>query len=182
MLWGTMVLLEILSQHQSESYQILSILITKSQWNALVDVLFSNTFKLGLSACWISLLIWAESKHWLSFLAILKEIVLLVLLFLFVRYTSLLLAFGVYFSLWHAIQSIQKEIKEIRKINPYYNLKKFVIHAIPFSLISFIGIGFLLAVFYQLSISPYLIFFIIISILTLPHMLILQKIYHKNIS
>ncbi|MEM9984167.1 MAG: Brp/Blh family beta-carotene 15,15'-dioxygenase, partial [Bacteroidota bacterium] len=60
-----------------------------------------------------------------------------------------------------------------------FDWKDFFRAALPFSLISFAGIGLLLGAAFWMGelISPYLLFFMAISVLTLPHMVFMQGFY-----
>ena len=85
----------------------------------------------------------------------------------------------IYFALWHSLSSINWEIKVFRLEQAQFSWRDFVKHAWPFSLISFVGIAILLAAgsFLSTLISPFLLFFIAISVLTLPHMVYMQQFY-----
>jgi Brp/Blh family beta-carotene 15,15'-monooxygenase len=91
----------------------------------------------------------------------------------------LLIAFAIYFGLWHSLKAIQAELRhfssEQRSLGWFYR------QAWPFSLLSFVGIGILILVASQLEayISPYMLFFIAISVLTMPHMYYMQKLYQR---
>jgi len=91
----------------------------------------------------------------------------------------LLIAFAIYFGLWHSLKAIQAELRHFRK--EQQSLVWFYRQAWPFSLLSFVGIGILILAAGQLEayISPYMLFFIAISVLTMPHMYYMQKLYQR---
>ena len=91
----------------------------------------------------------------------------------------LLIAFSIYFGLWHSLKAIQAELRHFGKSQQ--SLGWFYRQAWPFSLLSFVGIGILILAASQLEayISPYMLFFIAISVLTMPHMYYMQKLYQR---
>lgn len=92
---------------------------------------------------------------------------------------SLLVSFAVYFGLWHACQSIEGELASLRTS---FRLWDWMKAAWPFSLISFAGLGLLLLSlpWWGGHISPLLVFFVLISVLTLPHMQLMERLYRRN--
>lgn len=91
----------------------------------------------------------------------------------------LLIAFAIYFGLWHSLKAIQAELRHFDE--EQQSLVWFYRQAWPFSLLSFVGIGILILAASQLEayISPYMLFFIAISVLTMPHMYYMQKLYQR---
>jgi len=91
----------------------------------------------------------------------------------------LLIAFAIYFGLWHSLKAIQAELRHFDEAQQ--SLGWFYRQAWPFSLLSFIGIGILILAASQLEayISPYMLFFIAISVLTMPHMYYMQRLYQR---
>jgi Brp/Blh family beta-carotene 15,15'-monooxygenase len=88
----------------------------------------------------------------------------------------LLVGFAIYFGFWHALPSIGAEYEYIKGYLESNKLKKFLIQLLPFSVMSFIGIGIILSIFVsradfgQLT----LLFFVLISLISAPH------IWHMN--
>lgn len=91
----------------------------------------------------------------------------------------LLIAFAIYFGLWHSLKAMQAELRHFKR--EQRSLAWFYRQAWPFSLLSFVGIGILILAASQLEayISPYMLFFIAISVLTMPHMYYMQKLYQR---
>jgi uncharacterized membrane protein YesL len=94
-------------------------------------------------------------------------------------------SFAIYFALWHSLQTIEQEIKVFdihfkKHSERKYSWKNYVKDAFPFSLISFLGIGMILIglSFFEFDTSNLLfVFFVLISILTAPHALLIENIY-----
>lgn len=102
-----------------------------------------------------------------------------VLLLLFFT-NSLLLGFTVYFVLWHSLTSIKDQLRFFqRRLSPllrrqlYGEISMTVVGAFTFCLILWFGPG------PEAALQPYIIggVFIFISLLTLPHMLLVEQLY-----
>ena len=181
--WGNVLLLSILGFNAEETLSILS----KTPFFELIQfVLIHFTYFLGVSLAIVSLLLLSlVLKSKVSFLKVLQEIVLLVLLLFLCWSTSLLWSFAIYFALWHSLQTIEQEIKVFnihseKHFNKKYSWKNYIKDALPFSLISFLGIGMILIGLYFFEFNtPNLlfVFFVLISILTAPHAWLIENIY-----
>ncbi len=175
--WGLAVLTAIIGLHPAESGEVLAALLPGEQWRALTHWWIPLLAGSGLVAMLLLTLAWRQGR--LRTRAYALEWLNASVLLLVCTQTSLLVSFAVYFGLWHSPASILAELQILREENPAYALRDFVRAALPFSLISFAGIGLLLGAGYYLAgyISPYLLFFMAISVLTLPHMIFMQGFY-----
>lgn len=96
-------------------------------------------------------------------------------------WTPLPVAFAVYFAGWHALKAIQAEgatlFQEVAR--PW---RTWIKAALPFSALSLVGIGGMVALtmYGLLPAHPALVFFVAISVLTLPHMIFMHKMYLQN--
>ncbi|GAB4395261.1 MAG: Brp/Blh family beta-carotene 15,15'-dioxygenase [Microscillaceae bacterium] len=117
-------------------------------------------------------------KQWL------RENLLLGVLLVFFAQTPLLLAFGGYFALWHSQQTILQTLAVFRgHREATYGFKQFYYDALPFSLLSYVGIGLLLGMYAWYSPAPgtaLFLFFVLISILTAPHSWVIAQLYQKE--
>lgn len=92
-------------------------------------------------------------------------------------FSPLIISFIVYFGFWHALPSMMTEYKFLRSFEAYNSIKKFVIQLLPFSLISFVGIGLILFLglkFLEES-ELVLLFFVMISLISFPHILYMDN-------
>lgn len=153
---------------------------TKLILSPLVDLEYLNQSRLLLVATFLVTTLLAQAilgpkftKHNLFELIILGPIL----------YSSpLLIGFVVYFGFWHALPSMMTEFKFLRTFEAYDSLKKFVFQLLPFSLISFIGIGLILFLglkFLEDS-ELILLFFAMISLISFPHILFMDSFLKKQ--
>lgn len=104
------------------------------------------------------------------------------LLTLFLLITGPLIGFAIYFALWHSAGHINEMRDFFEERGQSLSLSEFYLKAIPFTIVSFIGLGLLLFINTQLNLENQFLslMFILISVLTLPHMLIVEKMYNEK--
>lgn len=183
-LWGMLLLLAMIGFNWGESALILDSLGAypgKAWINQASFGVFSYVFW-ALTGLNISLWVYAWGQGHFKTPSLLYELGVLCLLVALCYYCPLKIAFTIYFALWHAPQAIQAEIWSLKELSPQFDWRRFFREALPFSLLSFVGIGLLifLSQLLKSQISPYLLFFISISILTLPHMLVMESVYQQQ--
>jgi Brp/Blh family beta-carotene 15,15'-monooxygenase len=88
-------------------------------------------------------------------------------------FSPLLISFIVYFGFWHSFPSMLAEYAYLKTIPAFDSPTKFGKQLLPFSGISLVGIGLLLVLGLEFldSSELYLLFFILISLISLPHIL-----------
>lgn len=93
--------------------------------------------------------------------------------------TDLLLAFLLFFGFWHSMDAIGHQLKGLARVKPDIHWRDFVRYALPLSAISLLGIGLLLGAWYYWgdALSLVTLFFIAVSVLTLPHVWVMDRFY-----
>ncbi|HKL02394.1 MAG TPA: Brp/Blh family beta-carotene 15,15'-dioxygenase [Cryomorphaceae bacterium] len=93
----------------------------------------------------------------------------------------LVVGFTLYFVFLHSSKVLIEEFAYLRKMRVDFSLKKFVRLLLPYTLVSLIGSGLLLAISMvgAINISAVLLSFILISVLTLPHSVVMENFYSK---
>lgn len=178
--WGLTVLVGIIGFHFKESMEILGNLVApdslpteQGQWLLAAGI---------TAAIWGSLMLFSLIGKRASAVFLFFEVLNLGLILLLSALTSVLFSFALYFGIWHSLASINNEIKILRGTDPGFSWKSFAWKALPFSLMSILGIGLLIFLGNSLGgeVSPYLLFFIAISTLTLPHTIFMQRLYQQG--
>ncbi len=110
------------------------------------------------------------------------ETILLLLLVLFSLFSTAVLTFSLYFGIWHSYRSLVLEYRDLKE-KLTLTLYKFVKLLLPFSLLAtfFLFISYYLSISFDLGTSIYMVFIIIISTLTVPHLFVMNRLY-KSIS
>ncbi|MFP4091219.1 MAG: Brp/Blh family beta-carotene 15,15'-dioxygenase [Cyclobacteriaceae bacterium] len=174
--WGALIIGGIVFFNYEASAEVLSGIVTLPE---LISRDSALNLLVLLAVFALTGLIFAYFLKSLSAEKLFFEIISLLLLLALFYLAPLLIAFAIYFGLWHSLKAIQAELRHFGKNQR--SLRWFYRQAWPFSLMSFIGIGILILAASQLEsyISPYMLFFIAISVLTMPHMYYMQRLYQR---
>ncbi|WKK76602.2 Brp/Blh family beta-carotene 15,15'-dioxygenase [Marivirga salinae] len=92
-----------------------------------------------------------------------------------------LLAFALYFAIWHSLKVLYQEYVFLDQKRKKFDFSKFIKELLPFSAISIIGASLLLFAFsyFEFNISPFFLTIIFLSVLTLPHSIVMDNWYQK---
>lgn len=93
-----------------------------------------------------------------------------------------LVAFAVYFGLWHSLGHILELIRFFHKKGGPTTLPGFYQKAALYTGLSFVGLGVLYAITQSFGLHNQMIalLFILISVMTLPHMIIVERLYQER--
>ena len=93
----------------------------------------------------------------------------------------LLVGFTIYFSTLHSMQVLSEEFGYLKKKKLQLTVSDFVFMILP-TLVSIIGLGALLILSYfgTISMSATFLVFVVISILTLPHSIVMDDFHFKS--
>lgn len=178
--WGTFILSSLWFFHWKEQSIIIQSVF---DWNlAPFGFIYTTVlFSLILSGLVTGfLLLYFYRKKILPGKMLLQEFGVLGLLTAIFSFTPPFIAFAIYFGLWHATRVIFTEYHFLKNRNGQKLLIfSFVKSFIPFSVLSFLGLGLLFwfSRLLQASISPFMLFLIFISALTMPHAYFMEKMY-----
>lgn len=174
--WGGLIIGEIIFFNYEASAEVLEGIVVLSETISRSEV---KNMIVVLGLLMLSVLTGARLQHCLSSVQLAFEICSIVLLTALFYLAPLLIAFAIYFGLWHALKAIQAELRHFGQ--EQCSMAWFYRKAWPFSALSIMGIGLLFLIASQLKayISYYMLFFIAISVLTMPHMYYMQKLYQK---
>lgn len=113
---------------------------------------------------------------------VIKEVIDLILVFVISYNTSLLFAFAIFFVFWHSWDATTIQIFKISLLKKGFNLRSWMKEAAPFSLISWFGIAVLLwlSTYWSTSWPLVTLFFVLVSIITLPHAIVMSRFYSTD--
>ena len=108
----------------------------------------------------------------------LTDALLLIALFLI---TGPFIGFAIYFAVWHSSGHIHEMIQFFKSRNKSFGLRDFILKSLPFTIISLLG---LTGLYYIQELTGsgqqfITLMFILISVLTLPHMVVVNKMYNS---
>jgi Brp/Blh family beta-carotene 15,15'-monooxygenase len=144
----------------------------------LYSIVLLLTIAAGLVTCFIFCLL--LRRKLLPLKLFVQELLVLAVLLLMIRISSMYIAFAIYFGLWHSLRVVITEYQYLSVRPGGISLKNFIGAFIPFSAISIAGLLllFLASAFTGAYISPFMLFLIFISSLTMPHAFVMQGMYH----
>ncbi|MEQ8927445.1 MAG: Brp/Blh family beta-carotene 15,15'-dioxygenase [Fulvivirga sp.] len=108
-----------------------------------------------------------------------KEVLLLAMFCAISLTSNAVITFTIYFGIWHSFRSLILTFKSIKE-DVGNSIVQFIKAALPFSIagIVFLGLGYYFSFQFDLGISIYMIFIIIISTLTVPHLFVMNRLYN----
>jgi len=177
LLWGLWILAFPVLLHFDQAISIFNGMINFNQPILITNKVINNIaawqiyIALTIAISYLFSLYHFKRKYFLNYLI---QFTLVSIWYLF---TPLIFGFIVVFCLWHAFQSLRhqsiyyKENNEERKW-------KFFMSMLPFSLIA-LAIFLYYVYFYGFKINEA---FILLSLITLPHVLVMDKLYKKSLS
>lgn len=178
-LWGGAIMSIILLGHPAETAPYLEGIVPASWLN---ETLWSRVYGpalLLMGLLWTAGMVYLGWQGRVSWSELGREVAVSLLLGITLHVSSLWVGFGLYFGLWHATKTIRTEMSMLRSERPDWNLKNWILQALPFSLISLVGLAVLVLAWKQWGQTwhPVFLFFVGVSMLTLPHMLTLERLY-----
>lgn len=102
------------------------------------------------------------------------ELINLCTLSLLFVFTPLLVGFAIYFALWHSLSSVMDQIAFFRQKKARFNLVNYLQKSLPMSVLA---ISSIVAVFFFFQEIQLGWMFIFISMVTLPHMVLIDRLY-----
>ncbi len=151
------------------------------QSSIVIEAITSITFTeqhfmvLSLAAFGLSILMLFISQR-VSFRLFLVELLALVFLFIVFCFTSLLLSFALYFSLWHAVPSIKDQIELLYPKSSGSGFTSYAKAALLYWGISMVGFVLILFMvgFDSLDVLELLVYFL--AAITFPHVIVMSRI------
>ena len=128
------------------------------------------------------LLIYENYKLSISNQKLMNEIFLLILIHITFKLFPIIISFTLYFIFLHSIKVLKQEFDYLKSLQSDLNLLKFIKLLCPHTLLSilFLLIFLLLMNFGFINLSAFLFSIIGISVITLPHAIIMSNFYNKK--
>jgi Brp/Blh family beta-carotene 15,15'-monooxygenase len=184
-LWGTLVLLILLLTHAEET-ALLVLRITNQSANAITILAFFKQMGVVVAGsifmlCAISILTAHRQSKWDFKIGHIANLLIIIVL---TAYLPLLPAFALYFGGWHAIRSFEIIFNFLNKQNhqaaptPAAMWK----NAIPMTFLAAVGFVFMAFIWKGtgLNMDPLPFIFIFLSVITLPHLDVMDKLINST--
>ncbi|HKK78356.1 MAG TPA: Brp/Blh family beta-carotene 15,15'-dioxygenase [Phaeodactylibacter sp.] len=179
MLWGSFVLLVPIIWHYGSAMLIIESIIGAAVPEIAKPWREAFCISLFVANLWLTLYYFLQQR--ISRRAFMDEVVNLFVLALLLINVPLLLAFTIYFVCWHSLSSMMDQIRFFRKRQSTYSLQDYMKNALPLSgvAIASLGVFAFAQAKMQLPVNIGLVF-IFISVVTLPHMLLIDRLYEEE--
>ncbi len=177
-IYGLYVLAFLLLIHHEEASPIVKQMLGEQPkmllfWENVQQNVKGILYLLGLSL--VTFFIVAQSNHFINFDKF--RLVRLSLILFITIWLPLIPAFALYFGGWHALCAFDNTYDFLKKDKPYLSFKTVYLKSMPFTILAIVFLtGFLwFCQNFTNRIDPFAILFIFISLITLPHLIILNE-------
>lgn len=178
LLWGSFVVLVPILWHYEEAAVIIASIVDQAVpiWpSAYLQALCLGLFLMNVGS--VAVLTGQGKINWRQCADELINLLVLGLLFIF---TPLLLGFAIYFVCWHSLSSVMDQVRFFKRSIASYSWRNYLINAIPLTLVAIAGLGLLVWVQHTMDVPIGIgALFVFISVVTLPHMILIEQLYEE---
>jgi Brp/Blh family beta-carotene 15,15'-monooxygenase len=180
--WGFALLSTLIFYNNSELLYLSNQFADTEKFSQVFNVLIFNYIFYFSNFIIVSLLVYKNYKLSISNQQLMNEIFLLILIHITFYLFPIIISFTLYFIFLHSIKVLKQEFDYLKFLQSDLNLLNFIKLLFPHTLLSivFLGIFLLLMNFEFINISVFLFSIIGISVITLPHAIIMSNFYNKK--
>ncbi|MDB0027354.1 Brp/Blh family beta-carotene 15,15'-dioxygenase [Flavobacteriales bacterium] len=179
--WGFALLSTLIFYNNNELLSLSNQFIDTQIFSQVFNILIFKYIFYFSNAIIISMLIFENYKLSISNQQLMNEIFLLILIHITFYLFPIIISFTLYFIFLHSIKVLKQEFDYLKSLQSDLNLFKFIKLLYPHTLLSiiFLAIFLLLMNFGYINISVFLFSIIGISVITLPHAIIMSNFYNE---
>ncbi len=180
--WGSTVLSGLIYFNRAEIADIARSNEEMASLSAVMDPQFYLVLLIASGAGTAGILIFGLSRKMISFERLAIEVFVMGLIQFSFMVFPILTSFTLFFVVIHSLKVLSDEYDFMLNLRNRFSIGLFLKMLWPYTLLSLFGSGFLLFVSYMdwLPISNLLLVFILISVLTLPHSIVMESFYKKR--
>jgi Brp/Blh family beta-carotene 15,15'-monooxygenase len=180
--WGFALLSTLILYNNNELLYLSNQFIDTKKFSQVFNIQIFKYIFYSSNLIIISLLVYEKYKLSISNQQLMNEIFLLILIHITFYLFPIIISFTLYFIFLHSIKVLKQEFDYLKSLQSDLNLLKFIKLLYPHTLLSivFLMIFLLLMNFGYINISVFLFSIIGISVITLPHAIIMTNFYNKN--
>lgn len=174
---GSFVLLTPLCIHHEIAIPIIETISGTTAFS--VDAITAQVLTKDLFLVNLWVLVFLLINEWISAEEFVYQLISTSLLMFCFHYLPLILGFTVYFVFWHSYGSMVEQIEYIRTKNESFTWSKYYGNALPITFLAIVLIGtcYWINITWSINFSIIELFFIMLSLLTLPHILLIEQLY-----
>ena len=179
--WGVSILSGLLLYNYIDVFNILN---SSPDLSGLVAILDLDLIALLLSTSSVAAvvsIIWLGYNRKVSEKRVGMELLTLVLIHLCFYIMPIVIGFTIFFVTIHSLTVMSEEFKFLKRSRANFSVLQFVQLLLPFTLLSVLGSGLLIIItkMGDIGISDILLIFILLSLVTLPHSVVMDEFYEK---
>ena len=180
--WGFALLSTLIFYNNSELLYLSNQFADTEKFSQVFNVLIFNYIFYFSNFIIVSLLVYKNYKLSISNQQLMNEIFLLILIHITFYLFPIIISFTLYFIFLHSIKVLKQEFDYLKSLQSDLNLLNFIKLLCPHTILSivFLVIFLLLMNFEFINISVFLFSIIGISVITLPHAIIMSNFYNKK--
>lgn len=177
--WGFSVILAFAIFNLDELTSIIQQEVDLTSFQPLLNPSGLLQLFLGSTVVWIAIMVLAILKKEITMRYFSSELLILGFLFLVAYSFSFLPGFALFFIVIHSLKVLQSEFNHFFKQSSLKNLLEFIYKLLPLTLVSMVGLAFVVLMIQQeyIRLSIPLLMLIAISSITLPHVFVMEKFY-----
>ena len=172
--YGLLIISMILKFNLSETLTVLKDITQLEVSPVLIDILFYTA-----AGMFLALALLLRKELFLNFASFIGELFLIAMLAVIFKISTLIWSFAFYFILWHAVPSLYSQIKVLYGNSGLKGILSYLKHSIIYWLIAVIGL--IVTVYFLKENTAWIvsIFFPFIAALTIPHVLVMSKMFRE---
>ena len=180
--WGLALLSTLIFYNNNELLLLSNQFIDTESFCQVFNILIFKYIFYFSNLILISLLVYESYKLSISNQQLMNEIFLLILIHITFYLFPIIISFTLYFIFLHSIKVLKQEFDYLKSLKYNLNLLNFIKLLYPHTLLSiiFLVVFLLLMNFGFINISVFLFSIIGISVITLPHAVIMSNFYNKK--
>ena len=180
--WGIALISTLIFYNNNELLHLSNQFIDTEKFSQVFDIILFKYIFYFSNLIIISLLFYENYKLSISNQQLMNEIFILILIHLTFKLFPLIISFTLYFIFLHSIKVLKQEFDYLKSLHSDLNILNFIKLLYPHTLLSivFLVIFLLLMHFGFINISVFLFSIIGISVITLPHAIIMSNFYNKS--
>jgi Brp/Blh family beta-carotene 15,15'-monooxygenase len=179
LVWGISILLGLVYYNSLEITNVISQNVDLLPFETLMNESSIFSLLIFFSGATLLYLFYFCINGWMSYERMFLEIFLLAIIHLSFYLLPILIGFTLYFVVLHSLKVLNEEFDYLRSTRKDFSLKSFASLLLPYTFLSlfFGAIIIALAYFQILEVSYTLTFFVLLSAITLPHSIVMNKFY-----
>ena len=179
LLWGSFVLFVPILWHYDTAAPIIESITGVSALHISLAWREAGSIILLVLNLWLCIYYYVQNR--ITRKEFMDEVVNLFALALLLINLPLLLGFAIYFVCWHSLSSMMDQIRFFRRQVRSYNVVQYIKNALPLSLAAIGSLGIIAFAQIKMDIPLNIgIVFVFISVVTLPHMILIDQLYQES--